>query len=380
MKRSKIKFEEIIDIENCKIAITLACLGKKKMRYHIDYAEKSWIYDILDNKEKYAKKLQKFLIGVLNGEEHFHQGNIEIINNDGSRKKERELCKPRLFPDQCAHWAIMRIVCPVLKKNYYEYTCASIIGRGTHYAKKYVNRCLNKKDTKYCAQFDIKGFYKNIDKEILYNKLERKIKDKRILILLKDIIYSYEKNGLPLGYYTSAILANFYLTDFDKYIKEKLKVKYLVRYMDDFLILGSNKRQLHKYKIKIEKYLKEKVDLKLKQNWQVFRLPYKKKNKEITNGRFIDFVGFRFYRYKTTIRRSIYLRMTRTYRKIIKGKYNLQNAFKYASYNGYLVHTNSEEVNKKYIYHKMNVLLLKNIIREYSREINRLRKECLSYN
>ena len=374
MIRSKIKFEQITDYYNCVCAIKNAIRNKQKVKFINGKAVKVKLYRYIDNIDFYAKELQKFLTNVLNGTENFHQGNIVTINDDGTRNKTRELCKPKFFPDQCGHWAIILVVAPVLEKCFYKYSCASIPGRGTHCAKDYLQGFLkDKKNTKYCLQLDIKGFYKNIDKNLLVAKLKNKIKDKRIIKLLENIIYSYTLSGLPLGYYTSAILANFYLTGLDQFIKESVHASYYTRYMDDIVILGSNKRKLHRDKKLIEKHLQEKLSsIKLKGNWQVYKLPYKEKK-----GRAIDFVGFRFFKYKTTLRKSIFSRMVRLLKKISSGAYTLKNAYRFFSYRGYIKHTNSENIQRKYINHKIGTKRLKEIIRNESRGKDLLRREAI---
>ena len=64
------------------------------------------------------------------------------------------------------------------------------------------------------------------------------ISDKLLLKLTYMFIYDNNKTkGIPIGNYTSQYFANIYLDKLDKYIKETLKVKYYVRYMDDFILL-----------------------------------------------------------------------------------------------------------------------------------------------
>lgn len=104
-----------------------------------------------------------------------------------------------------------------ISERVYKYSCASIKGRGTHYARHKLE-CSFKdiKNTKYCLQLDIKSFYASIDKDVLVKLLSNKIKDKRVVNLLGKVIYSYSGSGLPLGYYTSSFLANFYLSPLDR--------------------------------------------------------------------------------------------------------------------------------------------------------------------
>jgi hypothetical protein len=160
---------------------------------------------------------------------------------------------------------------------------------------------------------DVRKYFDNVSVPILEKKLEKIIHDKKTMELLDEILHVVPK-GIPLGFYTSQWFANFYLTELDHYIKEELGAVYYVRYMDDMVIFGSNKRKLAQMREKIEQYLKDELNLELKGNWQIFRFIYKKNGREY--GRFLDFMGFRFYRGRIALRRSIMLRMTRKAAKI----------------------------------------------------------------
>lgn len=359
MKRSKIKLESIFNIDNCKLAIKNASRNKRKRKSVAKY---------LENLDESARRLSEFL---QNPAAVLHDGERAIIN-EGTSKKRREICKPRFFPDHCAHWAVMQIVGPMLVKSYYPYSSASIRGRGTHYAKQAVEKCLkDTRGTKYCLQLDIKSFYASIDKNILITLLQRKFKDKRIIAILAKIIRSYTGAGLPIGYYTSAPLANFYLNGLDRFIKQTLQIKYMVRYMDDIVMYDSNKRKLHKARLCIEQYVAQRRKLKIKPNWQVYKMPYDNGRGKVTSQRATDFVGFKFYRYKTTIRKAIFLRMRRCFLKLSGREYTLRGARSFMSYNGWLRHTNSVNVKHKYIDGgKIIIKKLKELIRDASRNFN----------
>ena len=73
------------------------------------------------------------------------------------------------------------------------------------------------------------------------------IPDKQIIELLKEIIGSFSVKpgvGLPLGNLTSQLFVNIYMNAFDQFVKHKLKVKYYIRYADDFVILSSTRKEL----------------------------------------------------------------------------------------------------------------------------------------
>lgn len=115
-------------------------------------------------------------------------------------------------------------------------TCACIDVRGTHYAvrltQKYMRTMKRKYHNYYILKLDIKKYFYSIHKDILYNIMCEYISDRRLLELTYKFIYDNdEKVGIPIGNYTSQYFANIYLDKLDKYIKEKLKIKYYVRYM-----------------------------------------------------------------------------------------------------------------------------------------------------
>jgi len=126
--------------------------------------------------------------------------------------------------------------------------------------------------------------------DILINILRRKIKDKEVIWLIKKIIKNFSKEGeshigIPLGNYTSQFFANLYLNDLDQFVKHELKAKYYIRYVDDFVILYNNKQILKEYKLKIQEFLKNNLNLELHPDKSRIILLYKG----------IDFLGFRVF-------------------------------------------------------------------------------------
>ena len=99
-----------------------------------------------------------------------------------------------------------------------------------------MRKCKVKYKKYYILKCDVSKFFASIDKDILKSKVKKRIKDKDALKIIFDIIDS-EEHGLGIGNMTSHVFAIFYLNDMDHYIKEELKIKYYVRYQDDFLLL-----------------------------------------------------------------------------------------------------------------------------------------------
>lgn len=155
------------------------------------------------------------------------------------------------------------------------------------------------------------------------------------------------------GFFTSQWLANYYMQDADHYIKEDLKVPYYVRYMDDMLLFHRNKKELHKIKDKLERYL-EFEGLEIKSNWQLFKV----------DSRPVDFIGYRFYRGHTTLRRSNFLRIKRRIKKVYKkGKINCTDATAVISYYGWYKHCSYYRFTEKYVKPYISINKCKGVIR-----------------
>lgn len=192
----------------------------------------------------------------------------------------------------------------------------------------------NVKETQYCLKLDIRKFYPSIDHEILYSIIQKKIKDKWLLTLLKGIIDSAE--GVPIGNYLSQFFANLYLTYFDHWIKEEVKCKYYYRYADDIVILDNNKSKLRNILIAIKFYFHNILKLQLKPNYQIF--PTEKHG--------IDFVGYIFRHKHILLRKSIKTKMLRLVnlylnKKITKSTFESRMT----SYRGWLKFCNSKHIS-----------------------------------
>lgn len=292
MKTYKNLYTNILDIGLIEKCIMTASKGKRK---------KPPVKRVIENKEWYASQLLK----VLSKEDYYFQAYKTVLINEGSMKKERTVVTPLFFPDQIIHHLIVSQLKPIVLKSLYEHSYGSIPDRGVHIAKKQLEKWIKKMGNKrfYVFKCDIRHFYDSVDHSILKNKLQRKITDNRFIKLLFSLIDSFEEEpgkGIPKGFYTSQWLANFYLSEMDHFIKEQLHVKYYIRYMDDIVLLGTNKRKLRNQAQELEKFLNNNLDLKLKDNKQLYRFV----DKDNKNGRDIDFMGFRFFRNKTILRKS----------------------------------------------------------------------------
>jgi RNA-directed DNA polymerase len=315
MKRLGYLYEKICTLDNLILAESKARKGKTNKKDVIEF-------DL--NKHKNLLELQKLLINQEFKNSEYHVFTI-------FEGKERIIYKLPYYPDRIVHHAIMNILEPIFINSFTSNTYNCIKGRGIHKGLLKLNKTLqNKNETTYCLKLDIHKFYPNVNHVILKKLLSRKFKDKKLLNLLYIIIDS--ASGLPIGNYLSQFLANFYLSYFDHWLKEELKIKYYFRYCDDLVMLLNSKEELHIIKNKIRDYLKIKLDLNLKPNWQIFPV----------NSRGIDFLGYKSYHNYILLRKSIKNRFI----KMVKYNYNSKSL---ASYNGWLKWCNSKNLKQKYI-------------------------------
>lgn len=186
-------------------------------------------------------------------------------------------------------------------------------------------------------KIDIQKFYPNVNNKVLKQLLRKKIKCKPTLRLLDSIIDSTK--GLPIGNYLSQMLGNYYLTYFDHYMKEKQKCKHYIRYADDIVIFSNCKTKLSEKLGIIKNYLKHILKIKLKSNYQIFPLK--------TRG--LDYLGFRFFRGFTIMRKSIKKGYLKTISKIKTKRINRKYLNSIMSYYGWIKHSNSHNLMIKTI-------------------------------
>lgn len=179
------------------------------------------------------------------------------------RKKRQIAAAP--FRDRVVHHALMNIIEPSIDRRFIFDSYACRQGKGVHAA---VNRYQQwSKHYPYVLKMDIQQYFPSIDHQILKAKLRHYLKDRYVLALLDRIIdtaptasgrgdfyyfpgddllmHTERTTGLPIGNLTSQFFANLYLDDVDHYIKEQLQARAYLRYVDDMVILGRDKEQLH---------------------------------------------------------------------------------------------------------------------------------------
>ncbi len=192
--------------------------------------------------------------------------------------------------DRTFNQALFRILYQIFDKGFItdSYSCRKEKGthRGVIKLQSYIKKIsCNHNRSSFALKCDIRKFFDNIDHQILFNLIKKRINDQDILSIIDLTIKSFETKrgkGLPLGNVTSQLFANIYLNELDQFVKHVLKVKYYLRYCDDFIILENNPKLLQEYIQAISIFLNSRLYLGLHSNKVSIR--------KCTQG--IDFLGY----------------------------------------------------------------------------------------
>lgn len=223
--------------------------------------------------------------------------------------KKRLICAAS-FKERVLHHAIMNVCEETLDAYavFDSYACRK--GKG---GRKAIERARGFSGRfNWYLKLDIAKYFNSIDHNILLDQLERRFKDKELLDLFWRILNTYATlpgKGLPIGNLISQHMANFYLGCFDHWIKETRRIRGYVRYMDDFVLWGADKRILKEQLEDVELWLKENLELKL--NWKI-------QLNRCSRG--MPFLGYRVYPEKIHLASSSKKRFVRKFR-------NYENSF-----------------------------------------------------
>lgn len=280
---------------------------------------------------------------------------------DGSSGKIRRIGIQNI-KQQLYDYIAVEALNPVLKRIG-EFQYASIKGRGTTKGKEVIARWLKNRSMRYFVKLDVRKCFESIDHNLLIKVLEKHVKNEKLIWLIKTLISSFEK-GLSIGSYLSQYLCNLYMSIIYHYIMEGLYkirrgkrvnlVRHCLIYMDDILLIGSQKRDMNKAVKQVIMKSKE-MGLEIKPNYQIKPI----------DGNCIDMMGFKIYRTHTEIRGRIFLRVRRSFR-IARNHITIRTAKKCISYYGYLKHTNSKRIIRRWKVRKI-IRKCKEVIRNESK-------------
>ncbi len=289
MKRVGNLFEAITDRTNLQLAVWKALRGKRRRPEAFHYVQD------LD------ARLTELSEGLRSGT--FPVGRFQqFVVRD---PKERIITAP-CFAERVLHHAIMNVCEPHFERWLIADTFACRSGkgrqaalqRGSHFARSY----------DWFLSMDVRKYFDSVCHEILKTALSRRIKDVRLLALMDRIIDSYRGaigKGVPIGSLTSQHFANFYLDRFDRLVKEELRIRAYVRYMDDMVIWGESRGELDGALANSLQFLADNLGLELKPTPFVNRT---------THG--LDFLGARLFPTHTILNRRSRVRYQRRLRDL----------------------------------------------------------------
>lgn len=265
------------------------------------------------------------------------------------------------FRDRVVHHAVCNILEPIFEKYFIHDSYANRKGKGVLAALQRFDRFKRRVSRNgirvngagddnfvqgFALKADIKHYFDNVDHKKLLEIIRRKIKDDDVLALITKIISNHSGKipgrGMPLGNLTSQFFANIYLNELDQFVKQELRAKYYIRYVDDFVILYHSKRQLEEWKERINRFLDKELLLEL----------HPQKSKIHPLGRGIDFLGFKcFYHFRILRRRNIVKMLNRInrFKAFLAGKMIQRSEIleSLQGWNAYAMHANTYTLRKK---------------------------------
>jgi retron-type reverse transcriptase len=236
--------------------------------------------------------------------------------------------------DRVFNQAVFRVVYPIFDHTFIFDSYSSRIGKGTHAGVERLAYFIRKFSKNYhrplfALKCDVRKFFDTVSHDILFGLIECKVKNENTLNLINLILKSFETiagTGLPLGNVTIQLFANIYLNELDQFMKHTLRIEGYVRYADDFVMLGDDRKSLFTLIPTIAEYLKTRLQLTLH--------PNKVSLRSINQG--IDFLGYVIFPHHIILR-------IKTKRRIIKKvKRNNIN-----SYFGMLMHCNGMKIREE---------------------------------
>lgn len=340
--------------------------------------------------QEHVKALQKILME----ESYAPPQHRKVKINEYNCGKVREIIKPDYKYEQVVHHCIIKQLHPIVMRSLYEHALGSIPNRGAHSGKKQLEKWIARYGGKkfYVLKIDVRHCFETEDIQTIEEKLARIIKDDRFLRLCSKVLESEAEikrkempdgtdgwedegrlAGIPLGFVTSQWFMQLNFCKLDHLIMEDWKQEFgvdkMIRYADDIVVLGRNKKKLHRLRERIDEYLKTEMHQHLKGNWQVFRFEYVDRKTGKVRGRAIDFMGFVFHHNRTTLRKSILRRSVRKAHKIgKKDKATWYDATAMLSYMGWYTHTDTYAFYEREIKPYVNVKKLKKIVSKHSKK------------
>jgi len=284
MRRTGNRFEQIADRDNLRVALHKALRGKRDRREARDFAA-----NLEANLRRIADAFSARTLPV----GRFHQ----FVIHD---PKERIITAP-CFEERVIHHAIMNVCEPVFERWLIDDTYACRVGRGRIRALSRAEQFAASRP--FFLKLDIRKYFDSISQDVLLTRLARLFKERRLLALFERIVRRFRGQagrGLPIGSLTSQHFANFYLGWFDRFAKERLRVRGYVRHMDDMALWGDSAGELRHVLTSAQTFIVDELGLSFK--------PWPYINRTECG---MDFLGCRVFRRHLTLNRRSRMRFRR---------------------------------------------------------------------
>jgi len=283
------------------------------------------------------------------------------------------------FRDRVVHHLLCNEIQILFEQSFIESSYANRKGKGTHKAVKelrfYLARGGINRQKLYFLKMDIKGFFRNIDKGILWNIVEKKITEsgeenkwknevlwlariiiyhdptsnyifkgraetKNLIKKEKSLLFGDKNKGLPIGNLTSQFFANIYLNELDHFTKDTLGFVRYLRYVDDFIILEEDNKKLKEAVDEVDRFLNEALHLYLCKEKTILQ----------PTERGIDFLGYFIKPTHTLVRQKVVKRFKdKLYKRRSPrdGLFRIEDIPMIQSYLGHFSHANSFNLRRK---------------------------------
>ncbi len=335
------EYEKIYHFDNLYHAYRLAARGKRHkpdvIRFELNLADNLWrLHDELENRSYRPAPYYHFRI---------------------YDPKTRDI-QALTFPDR----VVQRSLCDNVMRPWFEnrliYDCAACReGKGTHFAMRRLSEFLREfyrqyGTAGYILKCDVRKYFDSVDHEVLKWQL-RRFPDHEVRNFLYQLIDGYQAErgkGLPMGNQSSQWFALYYLDGIDRIIKEKYRIQWYSRYMDDLVLLHPDKETLKRCLAELREYAADRLKLEFNEKTQIFPL---------LQG--VDYLGWHFYltdtgkvirRLRTSNKRRFKRRLKRFQRLYAIREIELSDITpSIVSYNGHLIHGHTWKLRKT-IYRK----------------------------
>jgi hypothetical protein len=246
----------------------------------------------------YEEKLFKLYEEIINREYKIGQSICFIVD----KPVKREIFAAD-FRDRIVHHLIFNYINPIFENHFIKDSYSCRIGKGTSLGIKRADHFIRSASENYqkdcwILKLDIRGYFMAIDRNILYKKIELKLRtvknagfDVDLLLYLiravvfhspiqnfkakgkredwvglpksKSLFFAPKGKGFPIGNLTSQLFSNIYLDEFDHSMRQKFGIKHYGRYVDDMVFVHSDKDFLKDAVSKIRDYLQEDMGLEM---------------------------------------------------------------------------------------------------------------------